>query len=968
MVAGVVIATLLASASWGRSPQMEHELEPPEGRRAAVGRIVRVFDFEERADPSREDFNPEPVPRQWVRAQHNPPDRERPGFPLVNKARYDTSTAHTGSVSIVLPTSGGSAALRLSGTIVPVFPGVGYAVSSSVKTLGLRHARAFLSARLLNERGDPIPGAESRSEPVNATDWTTVRVELPGRSRAAAFIEIELLLLQPERFRDPPIAPDHHVWPEDLSGSAWFDDVEVEQLPRVALGVAERTSPTSVVPSGTPRTPQADADVLPRAGVSLGAAPRFSAVIQDLTGEEMSARLTLRDIDGHEVATLDEPLGPGGGRIDWDPPVATFGWFEATLEVLNAGRLIGSADARVVVLPPPPASNGNGSGPGAPGAIGDHALRDPRFGIVIDELRPSQSLVLPTAIAASGAGSATVPVPTRAPGHPASVAALRETLDPLLASGARLTLSMRAVDPDLASTLGIDEADPVAIFSADPAAWGPSLRGLLDAFGQRVSRWSIGRSVDPSVPPPGEVIGPMGAVHSGLSRYVPGPMVVLPWRAEWAWPALEPSTPPRPAVAMVAIEAPIGFSAPALAQLAGGPNGWKARRQGVGLNVVVELPEDEVGGRGPVIELIKRAALLWEALDPWNAGAETILSIRQPWNEGDPEVAPVSPEPAMAAWRTLVERLGPRRVAGRLPAPPGVTCLVLVDARAAAEGRRGGALLLWNDGSSSDEAELVQHLGSGELSSIDPFGNATPMRPLNVGGQYRLRAGTTPTFIEGVDAELALFIEGLRLDPPFIRAEAAEHEHRVVLTNPWPNRVAGEVQLAPPIGSVVRQSWRFTPTAPLAFALAPGERVSIPISFTFSPAEESGPIQIAAMVRMSSGANYPPLVLSIPATLGLPDVTLEPAVLLAPTGTGPDVILTGVVTCSGSRARSLQLEALAPGLPAQQQSVSALLPGETAVRRFVFRGAAAALSGKRLRLTLVDAEGNERLNRSVWVP
>lgn len=903
---------------------------------AAAGRVLRVFDFEERSDPAREDFNPEPVPRHWVRAQHNPPDRDRPGFPLVNKAEYDTTVAHAGRVSVKLPTRGGSTALRLSGTVLPIFPSVGYAVTAVVRTDGLKIARAFVAARLLDQRGNPIPGTDTRSSPVASTTWQPVRFELPGRFSQAAFIEIELLLLQPEQFSPAPLAGAHHVWPQDLSGAAWFDDLTVVQLPRVTLGLSEGAAP----------------------GISITSTPpQLTATIQDLTGEDMSARLTLRDVDDRVIAVLDQPLSPGGGRVDWRPDVPGFGSYRAQLEVLSAGSVVGRAHTRLLYLPPP-------------------VRTDPSFGLMLGTPQAAQRPLIAQAVASVGAGSATLTLPVEDPGSPASVATLRQTLDPLVARGTRVTLALPSVDPTLASALAIDADDPAALFALESTKWSPALRGLFDAFGQRVPRWLIGSASDPALLPPGDVTARAATTYAALSRFVPGPVITTPWRAEWAWPAgsaAVPSSPPRqpgpPATldGALAIHAPPGFSAEALAELAGGPNGWRARRAGAPLSVVLEVPVDALSGRGSVIEVMRRAALLWEALDPWSAQSETTLLLDRPWGADDDEIAAIAPEPALAAWATLARHLGPRRVAGRLPAPPGVTCLVLVDARPGLDGSRTGALLLWNSGSATETAEWTQHLGSGAIVQVDAFGNTSPLRPLNIGAQYQLSAGPSPVFVEGVDAELALFIQGLRLATPFIRAEASEHEHTLMISNPWPTRIVGEIQLAPPRRSVVKQSWRFTPTAPIPFALAPGEKAEVPISFSFSAAEESGDTELTALVRFASGASHPPLVLGIPATIGIADLQMQASVVLSPTGEGPDVIVTASVTATGTRARSLQVESIAPGHPTQQQPVSGLLPGENAVRRFIFKGAAAQLAGKRVRISITDAEGTERLNRSVLV-
>ena len=62
------------------------------------------------------------------------------------------------------------------------------------------------------------------------------------------------------------------------------------------------------------------------------------------------------------------------------------------------------------------------------------------------------------------------------------------------------------------------------------------------------------------------------------------------------------------------------------------------------------------------------------------------------------------------------------------------------------------------------------------------------------------------------------------------------------------------------------------------------------------------------------------------------------------------------------------METAARGMPAQQLQISDLPAGQTIYRRFVFKNAAKALSGKRIVISVSDVEAAERLNRAVTVP
>src|SRR5690606_19724310 len=71
-----------------------HAGETSVHRPSAASRVVRVFDFEE------QEFNQEPVPRHWIRAQDDSPDEPRPGFPRWNHAAFDFSMSSSGQASV----------------------------------------------------------------------------------------------------------------------------------------------------------------------------------------------------------------------------------------------------------------------------------------------------------------------------------------------------------------------------------------------------------------------------------------------------------------------------------------------------------------------------------------------------------------------------------------------------------------------------------------------------------------------------------------------------------------------------------------------------------------------------------------------------------------------------------------------------------------------------------------------------
>src|SRR5690606_30233337 len=93
---------------------------------------------------------------------------------------------------------------------------------------------AGMTAWLLDQAMRPIPGSEARSRMVASEgEWTPLELALRGQPNAA-WIQIELQLLQPSEMRAAPLSAGE-VSPADYRGRAWFDDVAIYQTPRVTL-------------------------------------------------------------------------------------------------------------------------------------------------------------------------------------------------------------------------------------------------------------------------------------------------------------------------------------------------------------------------------------------------------------------------------------------------------------------------------------------------------------------------------------------------------------------------------------------------------------------------------------------------------------------------------------------------------------------------------------------------------------
>jgi len=859
-------------------------------RPEAAERLVGRFDFE------RNDAHLEPVPMHWVR-RVDTHERPLPGYPVWNESGFDGSMAYRGDSSVVLPTRGGSAALRLSGGVLAVMPGADYVVTAQVRTQGLTHARARMTARLLDESLDPLPGGAVSTEPLRSPDaWRELRVELKGDRPRGAWIQIDLELLQPEQYLQTPPG-EHELRLEDFNGRAWFDEVQVRQLPRVTLAT---NSPVNYILA--PDTPTLTARVL------------------DLTGERLTGRMLVRDIDGRVVDHHQFDASSRGAGVSWSPEVPQFGWYDATLLIESGGERVARTDLAFIFGPARPAPTG---------------ATNSRFGLIATRAEEQQLDRLRALIEVIDAGRVQLPLRSEADGEEAFERRL-EALDPIVAHlldrGKRVTLTL---DGRMADGQG-EQATALQLSTRAPLRLSDWLDPALVRFGQRIHRWQagvtgeIGPSEEPDLPEK------LASLEHVLSRLSPEPVVSLPW----------PGT--RTVDPAVASSASLTLGVPAAAPPASVDDYFAMWREAGAEELVAVLeraPERASTPRSRVVDLAKRA--VFASTD----GAPPI-AIADPWTW---KGASPSPAPEAGAWRTLIERLAGRTVIGALPAPEGATALILsaapgADPSAAAP---AGAIVAWRDWADPDEAILEGYLGADRLVVTDLFGNERIVAA-GADGAHHVRLGQTPVFIDGVDERIAAFRGAFRVEPRFLESIAARHDLELVIPNVWNAPISGRVRVVEPA------HWDVSPRVQ-RFSAQPGEAARLPIVATLGVGEEAGRHRIVVELDLLADGEHPLFTVDAPVEVGLADVTMTATARIAQ----DDIFLTMLVTNTSDRRVTMTAFSTAPGFARQQAPISGLEPGASTVRQFVLRGGAEALRGRHVRVGLQDVDGPLRLNKSL---
>jgi hypothetical protein len=726
-----VIVSLLTLTCVLCARAQENEKQPTSAARLdGASRYVGLFDFEEAAQTTQ------PVPPHWLRVLHDPPARDLPEFPPWNESRYDDTFASSGAYSMMLPASGGSTRLRLSGGVIPALPDADYAMRVAVRTQGAVYSRARVAMRFLDESLVPIEGARAISKPIiSEHEWTHVQLELAGRDTGAAWIQLDLELLQPDQL--PSIARDPaHIPMEDFHARAWFDDVQVRQLPRIVL---HTNAPGNVIFAPD--------------------APTLTATVRDLTGESLNATISILDIDNN---VLDEFQFQGVSRgegIEWAPNLPRYGWYRAELHIESNDRTIATTILPLVW---------------APDTGRDEIQAPSRFGVSIENISAGQFGSINTLIRALGVGVVHLPVwdaDAQLSEHDAFLNDLDESVDELLDAAKRITLTMPGMPAELAAATRIDAELPLLLTDAPAERWMGYLDPILTRFGQRVTRWQPGRSQLDRYNETDGLGTYVDTLHTILANLSPEPSIVLPWQGVDA-------THDSIDHADYALYLPEWVSPESVTS-------WIERAEtlqsSVDTIVLANASNTTTTPRSRVADIVKRATLS-------SRGGEHVTLLEQPWdwNKNEPILGP-----EFAAWRTVVQELSDRTIVGHLPMPEGAYAAIL-------SGPGGGAIVAWNEWADPELAVIDKYLGQGTLTIKDVFGNQMSAHP-DAEGNHNIPLHSMPIIITGIDTNISLFRSQFTVEPPFIVSLAARHDLEIVLNNPWPLVISGTLRLQSPL-------------------------------------------------------------------------------------------------------------------------------------------------------------------------
>jgi len=761
ILAAAILAAAQPAATFGQSspaaaasqpavPSQPATSQPARAHRGALAvyahgsesgqprRLLKHFDFDE-----RQEGNVESVPMYWLQ-------RKGQDLPHYNSGRFDWEVGHEGKPAFRLEFITGSVAYTYVGPHLMTEPGARYLVSAWVRTQALRYSRAYLSAAFATRDGRAIPGTEVFSHPVGGegqnAKWWYVELPLGEVPPAARFLQITVWLAQPRLWQAHSKQP-RPIRPQDIHGTAWFDDIKVFQLLPTASIRTIRDEPVF-----EPSQP-----------------PELLVRLLDPVRIGLVGRIQVTDFRGQ--VCFESHLKPPGRSLA--PPERIrleklpAGVFTATLQALSGTQPLATQTVQFVKLPaiaPPTVS---------------------RIGVCLR--RRSLQALEPLVAALDGlkVGWIKVPIWTSqsrtdqiAQGDPL----LEVLLGRVISKGISVVGCLEAAPADLVGSFSATRRNLVDLFLAKPQFWQPHLALSLTRYADVVRVWHFGPDRADALALDARYPTAAAAAMRQIASFVDGAEGVLPWPAVQASPPL-PANVKRLSLFVPAAVPPEQIPAYLRKHSRNGAYPW----------VYIEpLPASRYAPDARRADLAKRIvyALAAKADAVW---------LPEPWRikraDGKALLVPGQDYPVIA---TISRALAGKRYAGRFEWNDGAVFQIFAAGETA-------TLIAWNDQARPGRpqgARISLYLGE-KAAAYDLRG-----RSVALSGQEKqtLAVDKDPIIVTGAETWLARLRSRFEILPKQIPSSMREHRHQLRLVNTYPEPISGLVRLRGPEGWQIRPS------------------------------------------------------------------------------------------------------------------------------------------------------------------
>jgi hypothetical protein len=864
-------------------------------------RTLRTIDFEERRLGNDED-----LPMNFVKV-------EGAGFPHYLSGKLAIDRARSPGHSFRFDLNGGSLLYRYDPKQIKVTPGACYRVETYVQTTPMEHARARVSAYYVDELARPMPTSLRHSDLFAASsqwdkDWHKLALDLPAAPPEAAYLVLELALLQPQIHATSTLG-DRTLFPQDIHGTAWFDDISISHIPRVRLSSGH---PGNIFRRSEPIA--------------------FSMDINDAFIEDLSTQLFVRDAFGKTVyqrsgtqLTADD-VHATHQRLSIPLPDLPPGWYEIATTLVSQGQPLDVQTLRVVRLP-------DDAPPTVP---------DDRFGLIATDLPFEKWPALGTLLPHLGVGRVKLGVWSRtADAERADPEAFDATLAKLRDLDIHPTACLLELPPSLSKKLGgpvVGSDGPTPggswlriLKAAKDSDWQAPLEDLLARHASHLDRWQLGADGSDAFVTLSGMRTVYAKVRAEFTTLIQHPDLAMPWPA---WYELDPASMP----ATVALSVPATVLPPQLPLYTQDLRPAGEHRH---LSLSLQLLDREHYGRDVQVRDLAQRVIFALA-----SGADRI-DLPAPFDHAE------QPDDLFPIVHTLFTTLGKARYVGRVPVADNVEAFLF-------DKSGSGILALWDNGrSAAGVHSLPINLGD-DPHMTDIYGNDIPLLRTaddpNT-GNVQLVVGPMPAFLTNIDGFLAQFRASVSLDNPLIESTFAAHTRRLRFKNTYPVTITGSLKIKPPEG------WTITPSVQ-TINLAAGESFDREITIEFPVSSTAGARALGFdFVIQADKPNSVHFHMPLTVKLGLSDVGMQTIAMR----NGDVVLIQQIIQNYSDHPVDYNAFAMLPGQQRQERLVTTLRPGEATVKRFRFVNVPAT-KGLKARVGIKEIDGSRLLNDEVEIP
>ena len=842
-----------------------------------------------------DDLDYDNTPDDWTR-------RRGPGFPHYLTITLDDAVAHDGRRSLRLDAGGGKAACY--SPPIPISPHYSYIFSGRVRARGLRHDAALLTVSFLDARRDRVRRVVG--PPVSGTlrDWREVRIGPVQPTEDVRYVVLGCHLVH---------EASGSVGEEmDYAGAAWFDSFSLRMLPRLSLktnfeqqfrGGAEPIDVRTIV-SGLDNDGRYDLRLfLEGADFSRQTEKRF-----DLSGEP------------------HDPAAPVD--LQWTIPPQPNGFYRLHAHLLRDGEvMLEEMTSLAVVDPAPSLGEGDVAGFGWSVQRWPHDLDHDRLLAVAGE-----------------AGIDWIKLPLWNTVEDAETAAKVATLLAALRKQGVQPAGMLTEPPrEVRRKFADDWAGVSELFTMPPTFWTPSVDPVLARYSQHVRHWQLGGESDrsfSSIPRLPELLTDVKKQFDRLGRDV---SLGVHW--EWGRPIAERrgfdrpflSLASRPPLAEDELIDMLGRSADA------GFQRWVLLR--------AKPRTLAIDRRKQARDLDLRASDLLRRIVATRIGQAEVVFAADVFH---PRIGLLrndgSPSELFLPWRTAAIALRESTYLGSLRLPNRSTNHVF-SRRSGPRGdggtgsREEAVVFVWNDEPTREPIVLGP-----DLYAVNQWGQKTAL-PIE-DGKPVVMADEVPVVLRGGSAQMARFRLGVGFDKGRMPSSTDEFFDELIVRNPFPQGISGNVEL------IVPREWEVRPrTQP--FAMKVGETLRIPVILRVPSHTSLGPQPIKLDFRMDADAYYRFRVVR-DYTVGLGDVTIDVETELLE---NDELEVRQTIVNHTDETLEFRVSLFVPGHKRYKRRVAELGSEESNVITYRVKGAA-VLDGQTLRIRAEQEGGNRVLNKS----